>query len=155
MSEHEVQFAWACGLFEGEGTVGHGSNGQGATTRSLVLAMTDQDVVLRFAEVVGVGSVSGPHVRPNPRHKALWSWRVHRWEWLAPLAERMLPFMGSRRRQQLRAVLDDPPTDGRFQTACRRCGFALIALPGDGGRRRCPNCRPQTKREQEARRRGR
>lgn len=83
--------AWAAGLYEGEGTVC-----RARTSRFLSLTSTDEDVVLRFREAVGMGQVTGPYGPHPPRGKKVyWTWRVcnfeHRqavtallWDWLSP-----------------------------------------------------------------------
>jgi hypothetical protein len=149
MANETLEFAWACGLFEGEGHVMHRPNGRGSVTRGLYLAMADKDVVDRFAAVMD-GSVRGPKARPQPHWKPLWEWQLGGWGNVAPLAERMLPFLGQRRAEAVRALLADPPTAGKWQQACR-CGRKLVSVPGDSGRR-CPTCRPASKRAQERKR---
>src|SRR5439155_19636104 len=52
------QFAWASGLFEGEGTITHC-----AGQLHVRLVNTDHEVLQRFAEVMQVGTVYGPYER--------------------------------------------------------------------------------------------
>jgi hypothetical protein len=69
------EVAWAAGLFEGEGCITFMPRGEHADVQ-LALVMTDEDVVLRFEEVVDRGRVYGPY---NPlshglRRKSYWRW---------------------------------------------------------------------------------
>lgn len=153
MAQEALDFAWACGLFEGEGYVHHRpATKTGSVTRGLGLGMTDQDVVERFARIVGVGSVRPRPDRRERGWKTLWVWSAQAWGDVQPLLERMAPLMGERRRAAMVALLSDPPTRGRWQSTCR-CGRPLVLLPGDTGRR-CVPCRraSQRRRYAEARR---
>lgn len=133
-------FAWAAGVFEGEGYVLHYSNGRGSKNRALGIAMTDRDVVERFCAAVGVGTVTGPWDN-GPRCKPIWRWRVGGWEKVKPLAERLEPYLGERRGAAVNALLADPPTEGKWKDRCG-CGERLVVMfKSDRGRRRCPKCR--------------
>ena len=52
----EAEQAWAAGIFEGEGTIV--IFGPTKRQRSLSVSMTDEDVIRRFAAVVGVALLS-------------------------------------------------------------------------------------------------
>lgn len=110
-----VEFAWACGLFEGEGSVvnrenryTHYERGPSvARNRGLCLSTTDRDVLERFCRIVGVGKIGPQRVRPGC--KPLFRWTVSRWCEVQPLAAAMLPLMGDRRATAIRALLANPP----------------------------------------------
>lgn len=95
-------YAWAAGLFEGEGCIATQYDGYAR----LMLSMTDDDVVKRMREAVG-GSVNGPHV---PRVGADGCIRKPIWTWTASgtRARRLLilwwPWLGWRRRARASAV---------------------------------------------------
>jgi hypothetical protein len=81
----DSEIAWAAGLFEGEGSCYGTVRSDRYNTRRIRmnLRMTDQDVVERFAKVVGVGSVYGPiqHVRASDgvRLKDVYEWGTGSW----------------------------------------------------------------------------
>ena len=102
--------AWAAGLFEGEGTVV--SFGGRKHQRSLALSMTDEDVVLRFAAVIGVGKIYGPYgyasstSRRREHHKQYWRWSVSDKDGVAIAAKMLLPFLGQRRSAKLKEAIE-------------------------------------------------
>lgn len=105
---NNADFAWFCGVFEGEGHVSHRSNGQGGTTRGLTIGSTDYDVLQRVRDITGVGNIKGPYERSGT-NKPMYVWFVGRWNAVEPLIQAMLPWMGTRRRLKLEALLADPP----------------------------------------------
>jgi hypothetical protein len=161
------EVAWAAGLFEGEGSIyAHRmrSRGSRSNDRIALLAvqvkMGDEDVVLRFCDAVGVGSVTGPFKGKAAHHRLMWRWRV-----VSDEAEKTLallePFLGTRRRAQLRDVRSaiTPPVGRGFRhvlsgeepATCQRCGKPLVGKQTAMVRRYCSdNCR---KRHFEERRR--
>ena len=111
----DLAFAWAAGLFEGEGSIVYGPR-DGGVRRRLTLGMTDEDVIGRFYETVGVGHLNGPYERfSNGKPvKPMYNWAVNSWDDLEPLLRRMLPFLGARRGDKARMLLADPsPRPGR------------------------------------------
>ena len=102
--------AWAAGLFEGEGSIV--SFGARKHQRSLTLAMTDEDVVFRFAAIFGVGKVYGPYSYKNDsnrrreHHKQYWRWSVSDKEGVTTVAKMLLPFMGQRRSAILNEAIE-------------------------------------------------
>jgi hypothetical protein len=68
------EIAWAAGLFEGEGCIT--LSGKAVAVR---LVNTDEEVVQRFAEVIGFGTVYGPYSRQYESDG--WK-RRPRWVWV-------------------------------------------------------------------------
>lgn len=91
------EWAWAAGLFEGEGSLTPSGNGWAAK-----LGTTDEDVIRRFHEVVGCGTVYGPWQRGA--FKPIWQWTCTDKAGLERVAERLGPWLGERRSGRLRAV---------------------------------------------------
>src|SRR5574343_144237 len=90
---------WAAGLFEGEGCI--------TTNRrkpKLQLQMTDEDIVRRFAAVVGVGYVSGPFPRAHPR-KPVYQWAVYRFDEFEYVIGGLWPWLGQRRKARCTEVV--------------------------------------------------
>lgn len=103
MSRAEIKWAWAAGLFEGEGCVTRCGAGP-----ILQIRMCDEDVLLRFQEIVG-GAVYGPYKTKQGGGRAPARWRKH-YYWYAggPLAReiagRFFWYMGRRRSEKMRKV---------------------------------------------------
>jgi hypothetical protein len=117
----EVEVAWVAGLVEGEGcfyiqTEKYTSKRTGETYHNrrptLIVAMTDEDVVKRLQEVTGVGTVnrSGPQNKNRPNHKPMWRYRVNPVATLM-LAIRLYPYMGRRRREKIEDLLGEFTVD--------------------------------------------
>lgn len=70
--------AWAAGLFEGEGCFGlyRANTGRHAYQYPRAeMTTTDEDVLRKFHEIVGVGGITGPHIDPRkPTYKPKWHW---------------------------------------------------------------------------------
>ena len=101
--------AWLAGLYEGEGSLFGFSNSR--TAGALRIGMTDEDVIHRCREVMGVGHVTGPREQRPPR-KPIWTWSVYQRSDLLMVVEAILPYLGERRRQRVievrqRLVLGD------------------------------------------------
>ena len=103
-----INTAWAAGLFEGEGSISATPERRNVPHGSvwryirLSLGSTDEDVVRRFHEVAGCGSVGGPY-----QYKAE---RKPHWQWSATGAkadaflEEILPLLGERRQRRAAEV---------------------------------------------------
>lgn len=90
--------AWAAGLFEGEGCISTYNNGQSAKRYwQLELRMTDEDIVRRLHEVLGVGSVYGPYEQ-KASTKPFWQLNVRKQEEVRQVLELLYPYLGERRR---------------------------------------------------------
>jgi hypothetical protein len=94
------QVAWAAGLFEGEGCWNAYRRESGKIQMQARLGMTDRDVVERFAQIVGYGSI---HVA-----KPLHTWCVYEAEKVREVIALFLPLHGR-----------PPPRKGRRSLGCR------------------------------------
>lgn len=88
--------AWAAGLFEGEGWIR-----VKPAHVELGLKMTDEDVVRRFAEVLGIGYVDGP-IQPSGNRKLIWTWHLAQGEFVRVFLEAIEPWMGKRRTAKIK-----------------------------------------------------
>lgn len=91
----KAQIAWAAGLFEGEGTIVIQCSRHNHGIR-MSLGMSDRDVVERFAEVVGCGTIYEAKQR-DPRHKTMWRWQCGRAAQVIEIVDAMRPWLGQRR----------------------------------------------------------
>ena len=105
--------AWMAGIFEGEGYVQGRprtyvrKDGRPFTTVGfrLVVSMTDEDILQRFHDYAGIGTLRGPRVFPSrPTSKPIWDCSVHGADAYA-LAVALLPWLGIRRREQCKAAI--------------------------------------------------
>jgi hypothetical protein len=88
------EIAWAAGLFEGEGSIT-----MCGRYVHLQLKSTDEDVVVRFHEVVGCGSVYGPYSYNQPdgyKRKPAWVWVCREADAMI-VFRKFAPWLGKRR----------------------------------------------------------
>lgn len=88
----EASVAWAAGIFEGEGSWGCYRSKLRAT-----IVIGDRDVLDRFAQIVGVGSVSQSTKPSNEAHRQMWRWSTSNLH-VIELAVLFWPYLGDRRR---------------------------------------------------------
>lgn len=96
MEENLTSCAWAAGLFEGEGCI---------SDDELRLKMTDEDVVRRFAAVVGLGTIYPPYRSRQPNRRPAWVWVSGRRHDVEVILARFLPYLGVRRATRAREAL--------------------------------------------------
>lgn len=97
---NEAEIAWAAGLFEGEGCVSVFPTGSGRSGVHLILQSTDHDVLERFQEVVGVGTiymVNSDRPSRKPSNKQVWRWCVSRAPDSLAVLLAFRPWLGARR----------------------------------------------------------
>lgn len=138
----EIDYAWAAGIFEGEGTITiHG------TQVSLSVTMSDVDVVNRLADVLGGRLYNKPPQREG--YKPLRVWGLYQKDAVIAALNHILPWLGVRRTArtiQALAALANNPGSPRYRTACAR-GHEYVAdsyiiryRPDRGPSRRCLIC---------------
>lgn len=100
------EIAWAAGLFEGEGCWNAYVRRSGKIQAQARLSSTDQDVVEKFARIVGIGNVTGPRQNKNkPQWKPVYEWCVYEIANVRALIEMFRPWMGERRLAKAEEVL--------------------------------------------------
>ena len=107
MKIDKVELAWAAGLFEGEGCLStKHSQSRLRTVYGCVayLATTDQDVLLRFREIIGFGCI-GSKKPQRPGYLVQHYWRVSNFEHFQALIALLFPWFGSRRRARALELL--------------------------------------------------
>lgn len=97
----KLDIAWAAGLFEGEGCFTINSK-----SPACILASSDKDVLERFVQIVGIGSVRlDTRSKIKDSYKDLWVWRAAG----SPSSQYVIAlfwdFLGSRRKDRAREVL--------------------------------------------------
>jgi len=102
------EIAFAGGLFDGEGCITvYSKLGKLSCNPRLTLAMTDEDSVRRFANIVGVGHVRYSH---PPSHKSTgrqpqWHWTAGSFEHVQHVLAVIWPWLCQRRKSCAVAVL--------------------------------------------------
>jgi len=132
------EIAWAAGLFEGEGYLSL----SGGVRPYAGLNMTDEDVVRRFHEVIGVGSVTGPH---HGAKKPRWTWRTTSYATFIVFADLVSGHLGIRRSARLAELLDFKPARPRREPGfhCSQpvtasgAGYAMHRYRGEAPCARC------------------
>lgn len=114
MDINREDLAWAGGLFEGEGsivwtTVRNRNPKLPRWTRcQLSLHMCDEDVVRKFASIIGIGGVTGPYTYTDDvvkERKPSWYWAVGAFEKTQAVLAMLWPWLCSRRRGKAKEVL--------------------------------------------------
>lgn len=131
----DTDLAWLAGLLEGEGSFMMGRNtvrGKVYLYPKVVVTMTDEDVILRAAELFGTGVYVVPNKRPVDR---LQQYRTQvSGVKAANLMEQLIPHMGSRRTQKISEILfaygEIETTESRRVKACSDAAKARWDLHG-------------------------
>ena len=107
----EVDIAWAAGVFEGEGCIAV-AKGACYSHMQLVVVMSDEDIITRLHDVLGLGVVRGPFFRKTAAGndaKPLWMWRAGAFQHTQAILGLFWKHLGKRRKE-------------RAATALRLCG---------------------------------
>jgi hypothetical protein len=114
-----AEWAWATGLFEGEGCIHVWPKRNGGV---LIVRMTDLDILQRFADIAACGIIRGPLAVAQPHHKPSYEWRVSRWPDTVRVLQAMYPLLGVRRRAKADELFAQPVGLGgrKEQTHCKR-----------------------------------
>ena len=162
----EQELAWAAGLFEGEGTWNaYGYKNKAKRSVQARLAMTDRDVVERFAAAMGFGTIVARKVREDrPREKPVFEWYTQKRANVRQMIEWFWPFLGERRRSRAEALIAlGPAKPSNERTHCPK-GHAyegdnlMLDKKKHGAKtyviRRCRICRTEQSRERARKRLG-
>lgn len=133
-----IDVAWAAGLFEGEGCFSIVRVGTTGMSFTASLYSTDRDVVERFGEVVGVGTVREKTKGPAwlDHHKTQWRWQAGADD-AVTVARLLMPHLGTRRSKrgleliEARERLVDLVTHERV---CPGCGVSFRPRMSPGAR---------------------
>ena len=105
------KLSWAAGLFEGEGSLGWRMYRGRPSSPIAQLISTDEDVVRRFASVIGLGNVNGPY--QYGEKKPYWQWSAIGFEKVQHVVASLWHELGVRRRERAREVMLAVRVDGR------------------------------------------
>ena len=122
------EWAWAAGLFEGEGSIysmdrakdGHHQ----LPVMRLAIQMSDRDVVERFCRIVECGKVGGERRFGREHHKPMYMWVISRRSEIERLLLTMLPWFGERRSAKAHEALAEI---AKLNMTCEACGTGFRA----------------------------
>ena len=97
-----VARSWAAGFFDGEGCF---SLSQGRFI--VVILQVDPEVLLKFAQIMGVGNVRGPYDPPSYTGRPYYRYQVSGGK-AKHVARVMWPYLGTIKRNQSRLAVDSP-----------------------------------------------
>jgi hypothetical protein len=134
----DIELSWLAGLLEGEGcfylTTRHNKDGTPRPLVSIILSMTDEDVVRRAHKLVVSGNV---HARTyaDGKRKPAWVWNDSNVDTVVPLLHSLHPLMGTRRAEKIALML--AAVDGWTRRYVRGHGHRTMYMKGC----RCAFCR--------------
>ena len=148
----DAEVAWLAGLLEGEGSfLALRRKGKPGRTPRISMGSTDLDVLEGVQAITGVGAIT-PVSAASARlgTKPMWQWRLTRAADCKALAERLKPWMGSRRSGQIDVLLD--AVSRMTIPDAGMCSRNLHALEGanlapNGGRGTCRACLNERRRK--------
>jgi len=139
-----------CWALRGEGCFYSGKTMRHRIPRA-TLSMTDEDIVRRFAAIVGCGSVV-ERVGQVPGNKTQWRWRTRSTPEARRVADLLLPYLGIRRSEAAHGVIGQAaiiPLANRDKDACPAGHpYGPESAYTASGWRRCRICINERKREQ-------
>ena len=98
------ELAYLAGVFDGEGSFGIWSKGDGKNKQLRVsVEMSDGDIVLRFLTFFKAGAIYSREPK-DPKHKLMYSWRVVNKEKALDILRKMLPYFSRRRQYKFHEV---------------------------------------------------
>jgi len=101
--------AWAAGLFEGEGNISHSDDAREHGWQ-VTLISTQEDVIRRFGEHIGLGKVSrSPNHQEDEQH---WGWKLTQPDGIRLFYRRIAPWLGQRRKAKFAEALNDLARQG-------------------------------------------
>ena len=98
-------WAWAAGIFSGEGCATHTFT-RGKKYPRLAVCMTDRDEVEKFARVIGYGNVNYEYT-PSQKSRGqapTWRWSCAKRSEVERICNRLYPFLGERRQARMREL---------------------------------------------------
>lgn len=90
--KRDCEWAWVAGLFEGEGSIIF----TGKNSVTLVIALTDEDVLRKAAAIAEVGAVRGPYQNKGQKTPVYW-WQIANCIEVEIFLDQVMPWLGERR----------------------------------------------------------
>lgn len=104
----EINYAWAAGVLEGEGTFSkHKRKGRNNTISFAIhCEMTDRDIIERLKKIFGVGTIC-KRDRNDGKRKISWCWSVQNHAGIFEVLLRIRPYLGERRGEKVSEIIED------------------------------------------------
>lgn len=109
---NQTELAWAAGFIDGEGCFGFYTYKQKPRLTvygmlKLDVSQAHQEPLDRLFQVLGVGHVTGPHIRKNPKWSPIYHFQVYGFSDIQRISELLSPWLCSIKRTQLETALAD------------------------------------------------
>ncbi len=105
----ETELAWAAGFFDGEGSVSTRSRSRAGRRPEMriTISQVHPEVLERFRDAVGLGSVTGPHDYPSrtPNRQVQWRYCTYGTPQTRSVIELLWPYLSSVKRVQAERCL--------------------------------------------------
>ncbi len=96
----EVDWAWAAGFYEGEGSVYQKSGARWPSAPQIHIQQVNKEPLVWLQEKFG-GEIYGPRIPKNPNAQPYWAWNVNRYEEAKAFAYGILPWLSDKKRSEL------------------------------------------------------
>jgi hypothetical protein len=96
----KYELAWAAGLFDGEGSVGHYKY-----ATQLMISQVDRRVLDRFLAAVKLGKIHGPYMPKGKQQKPVFRYGVHNFEHVQQIAACLWAYLSPVKKEQFRRAL--------------------------------------------------
>lgn len=105
MRPTELERAWAAGFFDGEGCFSIGGiSPTGHRRVRVTVSQKDPEVLRKFADIVGMGNVAGPH---ETKTSVVYQWSKGGINEVREIALILWPYLGTVKRQQANRVIQE------------------------------------------------
>jgi|SRR5688572_15077254 len=131
------EIAWAAGLFEGEGCFSYDKT---YGSCRMIVGSTDLDVLDKFKNIMGIGSITKDKEKPN--RKPAWRWQTTNREEFDYGSDLLRPWLGVRRTARLNEIISLRQEVKRGSETVCRYGHDKALL--DTGRWVCHPCRAES-----------
>ena len=121
------ELAWAAGFFDGEGNVTFGSKPyhrkDGSVFKGVIAQIAQAggideppQVLTRFRNAVGRGTIMGPYIQKRPNHSPMWRYQACGYKDTKAVIDLLWDFLGDIKRDQANSKLEAWLAQPRYST---------------------------------------
>jgi hypothetical protein len=114
----DVELAWAAGFYDGEGSFGIYTYGDGRTHFRFTVGQAGYSIpetLTRFREAVGIGSINGPYAfKKQPGAMPFWQYAVQKKKDIDEVVSKLWPYLTEPKRAQILDALENNGLDTGF-----------------------------------------